>query len=66
MGFQEQAVSVGSFCIGGSGVLAMSKGKEFPETHTGGWGSVVWFTDAVQLREFPPWIPNVLSPSVSP
>ena len=37
---------------GGSGVLVVSKGKDFPETHMGGWGSVVWFIDDVQLRGF--------------
>ena len=31
----------------------MSRGKEFPETHTGGSGSVVKFIDGVKLRGFP-------------
>ena len=39
--------------ISGSGVLAVSKGKEFPETRVGGCDSVEWFIDDVQLRGFP-------------
>ena len=35
------------------GRSALSKGKEFPEMRTGGWGSVVWFIYDVQLRAFP-------------
>lgn len=40
--FQRQVVA------GGSEVLVVSKGKDFPETCTGGCGSVVGFTDDVQ------------------
>lgn len=42
--------------IGGSGVL-VSKEEEFSETCPGGCSSLVWFTDDVQLRGFPPNIP---------
>lgn len=38
--------------IGISGVLSVSRGKEFPETHMGGWGVVVNFTGDVKLRGF--------------
>ena len=43
----------GGGCVGGSAVLAVSKGKEFPETCTGGCGPVIWFIDDMQLRESP-------------
>ena len=42
----------GGGCVGGSAVLAVSKGKEFPKTRMGGCGSVVWFINDVQLRGF--------------
>ena len=38
---------------GGSGDFAVSKGKEFPETYIGGYGSMVWFIDDVKLRGSP-------------
>ncbi|KAF6099823.1 hypothetical protein HJG60_011554 [Phyllostomus discolor] len=52
------------FVIGGSRVLVVSKGKEFPETLTGGCGSVVWFTDNVQLWGFPSCPPSLSSLSI--
>ena len=39
--------------ISESGVFAISQGKELSETHTGEWGSVVWFTDDAQLGVSP-------------
>ena len=51
---------------GRSGALEVSKGKAFPETHMGRWGSVVWFTDDVQFRGVASWLPNVSYSSVSP
>ena len=35
--------------IDGKQVLAVSSGKHSPETHMGGWGSVVNFIDDVKL-----------------
>ena len=50
------------FVFSGSGVLQSLK-EEFPETHMGSWGSVLWFTDYVKLRGFPSRPPNSPSPS---
>lgn len=37
----------------GSGIPARLQGKEFPETHTGRWGSAVNFMDGVRLGVLP-------------
>ena len=37
----------------GSGVLQASRGKEFPETLTGGWGCMVNFINDVKGRGLP-------------
>ena len=50
----------------GEQVLVGSRGKEFPETHAGGQGSVVNFTDDVKWRAFPSWPPSVPPLSVPP
>ena len=45
-----ESENLSSFVTGGSGTLAIYKGKEFPETCMGGCASVVWFIDDGQLR----------------
>ena len=37
----------------GTSSCGVAKGREFPETHTGGWGAVIWFVEDVKLRGFP-------------
>lgn len=47
-------IKIGTSVIGGSGVLGMLRGKEFPVAPTGGSGFVESFIDRVKLRGSPP------------
>lgn len=40
--------------IGGSAVLGVPKGKEFPKASMGGWGFLESFIEDEKLRGFPP------------
>lgn len=46
--------------------LVVSWGKEFPETHMGGWGSMAKFADDMKLRGVPSWFSYVPPLFISP